>query len=46
MLGERVEVVSTYPRTGTERWLIDHLGVAVVDLDEAREIAHVYVQKA
>jgi alkylmercury lyase len=31
-------------REAGERWLADHPGVAIVDLDDAREIARVYVE--
>jgi alkylmercury lyase len=31
-------------REAGERWLADHPGVAIVDLDDAREIARAYVQ--
>jgi hypothetical protein len=30
-------------REAGERWLLDHPGVAVIDLDDAREIARAYV---
>lgn len=32
-------------REAGERWLADHSGVAVVDLDDAREIARAYVEE-
>lgn len=32
-------------REAGERWLADHPGVAIVDLDDARAIARAYVQE-
>lgn len=46
--GPQSEICSQMPffasRQASERWLADHPGVAIVNLDDAREIARAYVQ--
>jgi len=45
--GPQSEVCTQMPffasRDAGERWQADHPGVAIVDLDDARSIAHAYV---